>query len=182
MIRPRGSPVLELECIGDEDRCVHHLHCASLRDGRYPTTTSESKLPRTWICRASKQLNVVKLSAQATSWYHVASYCRYTVRKAKDSFRASAGVSDSQEQQALWSKAKEQYDVIARQAIVYSLYARKQRSVMVSQTPGLQIMRNSHEIATFRATQSLLQIYLHPACQLYQMLHPRHCMQQVLSQ
>ena len=57
--------------------------------------------------------------------------CRYTIRKARDSFRSSASVTDKQQQQELWTKAKQQYDVVSRQAIVYSLYARKQRSVMV---------------------------------------------------
>ena len=54
------------------------------------------------------------------------------MRKAKDSFRSAADVTDPTQQQALWAKAKQEYEMVSRQAIVYSMYARKQRSVMVS--------------------------------------------------
>lgn len=56
---------------------------------------------------------------------------RYTKRRAGDSFRAHAAVTDAGKQQALWEQANKDLEVVKRQALVYSLYGRKQRSVMV---------------------------------------------------
>lgn len=55
---------------------------------------------------------------------------RYVKRKARDAFAASAPI-DIAGQQALLQRAKQELEAVKRQAVVYALYARKQRSVMV---------------------------------------------------
>lgn len=68
----------------------------------------------------------------------VADACRYSLRKARDTFRANASVTEAAKQQELLETARKELEAVKRQVLVYSLYARKQRSVMV----------NSHGIHT----------------------------------
>ena len=52
-------------------------------------------------------------------------------RKARQDFRAHASEADPAAADALWAQAKAELKVWQRQATVYSLYARPQKSVMV---------------------------------------------------
>ncbi|KAK9843445.1 hypothetical protein WJX81_002999 [Elliptochloris bilobata] len=54
----------------------------------------------------------------------------YVKRKAREDFRAHASEADPAAAQALWAQAKDELKVWTRQATVYSLYARPQKSVM----------------------------------------------------
>ena len=56
---------------------------------------------------------------------------RYVKRKAGEEFRQHAGASDSTAVQQLVANAKEQLQLVQRQAIVYTLFARKNKSIMV---------------------------------------------------
>jgi hypothetical protein len=55
--------------------------------------------------------------------------CRYIRRRAKEAFSATPEASKAEE---LMQTARKEYEVVKRQAIVFSLYARKQKNVMVS--------------------------------------------------
>ncbi len=52
--------------------------------------------------------------------------CRYVKRKTREDFRANGEVT-----QDLWSKAQQQLELVKRQAVVYSMYARDIPNVMV---------------------------------------------------
>ncbi len=56
---------------------------------------------------------------------------RYVKRKAREDFRAHAKDVDVSAADALLKRAKAELKVWERQAVVYSLYARPQKSVMV---------------------------------------------------
>lgn len=56
---------------------------------------------------------------------------RYVKRKARQDFRAHVVEADPVAADALWAQAKAELKVWQRQATVYSLYARPQKSVMV---------------------------------------------------
>ncbi len=56
---------------------------------------------------------------------------RYVKRKARQDFRAHVDETDPAAADALWAQAKAELKVWQRQATVYSLYARPQKSVMV---------------------------------------------------
>ena len=53
-------------------------------------------------------------------------------RKARDEFRAHKQDADPAALSKLWSHAKEELEAVRRQAMVYHLYARQHKSVMVS--------------------------------------------------
>ena len=53
-------------------------------------------------------------------------------RKAKNDFRSHASETDQAAVAQLWSQAKADLEVAKRQALVYSLYGSKQKSVMVT--------------------------------------------------
>lgn len=52
-------------------------------------------------------------------------------RKAKVDFRSNAAETDKAVVNTLWTQAKLDLEVARRQALVYSLYGSKQKSVMV---------------------------------------------------
>lgn len=52
-------------------------------------------------------------------------------RKAIEGFRAHKGETDAQKLSELLQDAKQELEVVKRQSLVYSMYARKQKSIMV---------------------------------------------------
>jgi LYR motif-containing protein 4 len=59
--------------------------------------------------------------------YNIREYVR---RRAREQFKEASKVSDEGQLTELWSKGKETIEMVKRQAVVYQLYARKQKSVM----------------------------------------------------
>lgn len=59
--------------------------------------------------------------------YNIREYVR---RRAREQFKEASKVSDEGQSMELWSKGKETIEMVKRQAVVYQLYARKQKSVM----------------------------------------------------
>lgn len=53
-------------------------------------------------------------------------------RRAREGFHDAAALSEGAALQQLWQHAKQELEVVRRQSVVYSLYARKHKSVMVS--------------------------------------------------
>lgn len=58
--------------------------------------------------------------------------CSYITRRAKEEFHALAKGTDTAAAEASWQRAQSQLDVWKRQSLVYGLYARKVKNVMVS--------------------------------------------------
>lgn len=54
--------------------------------------------------------------------------CRYVLRRTKQDFRAHREDADAS---GFLSEAKDALEVVKRQAVVYSMYARKHKSIMV---------------------------------------------------
>ncbi|KAK9823181.1 hypothetical protein WJX72_000887 [[Myrmecia] bisecta] len=54
----------------------------------------------------------------------------YVKRKTKEDFRAHKAEADASVVEQLWTKAKSEYEIAKRQAVVYGMYARCQRSIM----------------------------------------------------
>jgi hypothetical protein len=63
---------------------------------------------------------------------------RYVKRKAREEFRAHMDERDPVALSNLLSKARSDLKVVERQSVVYSMYGRKQRSIMVSFQCNLQ--------------------------------------------
>lgn len=57
----------------------------------------------------------------------------YTIRRARDAFKAHAGETDPDKIQALIQKAKQDLEVVKRQVIVGSLYTHGQKLVVETQ-------------------------------------------------
>lgn len=64
---------------------------------------------------------------------------RYVKRKAREGFRAHQGETDAQTISQLVQDAKAELEVVKRQSVVYGLYARKQKSIMVCILPAMQL-------------------------------------------
>lgn len=56
---------------------------------------------------------------------------RYVKRRAKEEFHKHAGESDAGKLQHFWTKAQSDFDLVRRQATVYTLFGRKHKSIMV---------------------------------------------------
>lgn len=54
--------------------------------------------------------------------------CRYVLRRTKQDFRAHRGDTDASN---FIGEAKDALELVKRQAVVYSMYARKHKSIMV---------------------------------------------------
>ena len=74
----------------------------------------------------------VTCSAPAGQKYPNYNVREFVKRRAKQDFRQHAAETDAARIDQLWSKAQEDFAVTQRQRIVYSMYAPKQKSVMVS--------------------------------------------------
>lgn len=59
-------------------------------------------------------------------------HCSYITRRAKEEFHALAQSTDTAAAEAAWQHAQRQLDVWKRQSVVYGLYGRKVKTVMVS--------------------------------------------------
>ena len=57
--------------------------------------------------------------------------CRYVLRRAKQDFRQHRDDADKAAVAELVKDAKHFLEVVKRQAVVYSMYARKHKSIMV---------------------------------------------------
>lgn len=57
--------------------------------------------------------------------------CRYVQRRAREGFVDARSVTDTAALEQLWQRARQELEVVRRQSVVYSLYARKHKSVMV---------------------------------------------------
>ena len=55
-------------------------------------------------------------------------FCRYVLRRTKQDFRAHREDVDAS---GFINEAKDALEVVKRQAVVYSMYARKHKSIMV---------------------------------------------------
>ncbi len=55
----------------------------------------------------------------------------FVQRKAKADFRSNAAQTDKAAVEQMWTQAKRDLEVAKRQALVYSLYGSRQKSVMV---------------------------------------------------
>ena len=58
-------------------------------------------------------------------------FCRYVLRRAKQDFRQHRDDIDDAAVAELVKEAKHFLEVVKRQAVVYSMYARKHKSIMV---------------------------------------------------
>jgi len=58
--------------------------------------------------------------------------CSYITRRAKEEFHALANNADSAAAEAAWKRAQSQLEVWKRQSVVYGLYGRRVKNVMVS--------------------------------------------------
>ena len=74
----------------------------------------------------------VTCSAAAGQKYPNYNVREFVKRRAKQDFRQHAAETDAARIDQLWSKAQEDFAVTQRQRLVYSMYAPKQKSVMVS--------------------------------------------------
>lgn len=54
----------------------------------------------------------------------------YVKRRAQEGFHQHAGESEAAAVQKLWEKAQSDLDLVRRQATVYTLFARKHKSIM----------------------------------------------------
>lgn len=61
---------------------------------------------------------------------------RYVRRQAKEKFRENAAISETSAIAEQWSKARESLALVQRQATVYTLFARKNKSIMVGTVSG----------------------------------------------
>lgn len=68
---------------------------------------------------------------------------RYVKRRAKEAFREHSGEADAGALQKLWAKAQSDYDLVRRQATVYTLFARKHKSIMVRAQPVRDSLREA---------------------------------------
>lgn len=101
--------------------------------------------------RKISQLQYARVSRPASRWYlhscvrhspaaagaaapDLALPCRYVKRRARQGFLEAQSSSDATFVQQLWEHAKQELAVVKRQAVVYSMYARKHKSVMVGTT------------------------------------------------
>ena len=62
-------------------------------------------------------------------------YCRYVLRRTKQDFRAHRENADAS---GFIEEAKDALEIVKRQAVVYSMYARKHKSIMVGHMLLLQ--------------------------------------------
>lgn len=53
-------------------------------------------------------------------------------RRVREGFRTEVTAQNSSALDTVWKKAKSEFEVVKRQSVVYSLYAREHKSVMVS--------------------------------------------------
>ena len=60
----------------------------------------------------------------------------FVQRKARNDFRSHAAETDTAAVETLWSQAKQDLEIARRQALVYSLYGSRQKSVMVKAASG----------------------------------------------
>ncbi|CAL8467311.1 g6848 [Coccomyxa elongata] len=75
--------------------------------------------------------------------YNIREYVR---RKAKEGFRAHREETDAQKLSGLLQDAKQELEVVKRQSLVYSMYARKQKSIM--DMPLERLLKDQAEIPT----------------------------------
>jgi LYR motif-containing protein 4 len=63
---------------------------------------------------------------------------RYVKRRAKEAFHEHAAEVDASKLQQFWTKAHSELELVRRQAMVYTLFARKHKSIMVGMptSPG----------------------------------------------
>ncbi|GMH37363.1 hypothetical protein BSKO_05236 [Bryopsis sp. KO-2023] len=59
----------------------------------------------------------------------------YIKRRAREGFEAQRKTTQPEAIEAAWKKAKEDLEVAKRQAVVYSLFSRPQKSVMEQTSP-----------------------------------------------
>jgi hypothetical protein len=74
---------------------------------------------------------------------------RYVHRRTKEGFRAGQGVTDTNQIEQMWSKAKEEAALVQRQSVVYSLFSRKQKNIMVSQGQSYRMARGQLVLTTW---------------------------------
>ena len=70
---------------------------------------------------------------------------RYILRRAQEDFHINAGQQDATIVQSLWSKALNDLEVVRRQSLVYKLYSRKLKNVMVSLPPDAEVCTSRHD-------------------------------------
>ena len=80
-----------------------------------------------------RQVNLIPISTIGRFWWLLSRYVR---RRAREGFRAHVGETDAQIVSELVQGAKAELEVVKRQSMVYSLYARRQKSIMVSFSPS----------------------------------------------
>jgi hypothetical protein len=62
----------------------------------------------------------------------LACFCSYIQRRAKEEFHSLAANADAAAAEAAWQRAQSQLEVWKRQSVVYQLYGRKIKTVLVS--------------------------------------------------
>lgn len=56
---------------------------------------------------------------------------RYVKRRAKEEFHTHSAEADAGKVQQFWTRAQSELELVRRQAMVYTLFARKHKSIMV---------------------------------------------------
>lgn len=74
---------------------------------------------------------------------------RYVRRQAREKFRENAAITETGAIAEQWSKARENLALVQRQATVYTLFARKNKSIMVSVTSGNHMVENDSCCASY---------------------------------
>jgi len=77
---------------------------------------------------------------------------RYVLRKTKQDFRAHQSESSGEAVSELIVKAKAELEVVKRQAMVYSMYARKHKSIMVRLLASSSVSHDCQQMSSLHLT------------------------------
>lgn len=120
-----GSVPIQLELLGV---CVH---CTWFQLGALIAPWPHQAL--SWCCWVHSTSHTLDAAADDDlSRHNVWCCCSYITRRAKEEFHALAKNTDAAAAEAAWQRAQSQLGVWQRQSVVYGLYGRRVKNVMVS--------------------------------------------------
>ena len=106
-----------------------------VQDPSFPTTTSESELPSPIRHDQQQVLHACCAASHQTARYGPLWHVRYVKRRTKQDFRTHQHEADAQVVEGFLTAAKGELEVVKRQCLVYQMYARKHKSIMVRHSP-----------------------------------------------